>query len=76
MLKAKIVRAWKDPQYRASLSAEERANLPAHPAGMIELEPAALTRVVGGGEGLAAAPLKTYICVFCCSQVSKITFNL
>ena len=76
MLKAKIVRAWKDPEYRASLSAEERAKLPAHPAGMIELEPAALTRVVGGGGDLVVAPLKTYVCVFCCSQNSKITFNL
>jgi mersacidin/lichenicidin family type 2 lantibiotic len=76
MLKANIVRAWKDPEYRASLSADERAKLPAHPAGVIELEPAALTRVVGGGGELVAAPLKTYICVFCCSQVSKITFNL
>lgn len=28
-----VTRVWKDPKYRASLSAEELAALPAHPAG-------------------------------------------
>jgi mersacidin/lichenicidin family type 2 lantibiotic len=32
-----IIRAWKDPHYRAGLSAAQRAQLPAHPAGAIEL---------------------------------------
>jgi mersacidin/lichenicidin family type 2 lantibiotic len=32
-----IIRAWKDPRYRAGLSAPQRAQLPAHPAGAIEL---------------------------------------
>jgi mersacidin/lichenicidin family type 2 lantibiotic len=32
-----IVRAWKDPLYRASLSAEERSRLPQHPSGLMEL---------------------------------------
>ena len=31
------IRAWKDPGYRAALSAPQRAQLPAHPAGTIEL---------------------------------------
>ena len=32
-----IIRAWKDPSYRAGLSATQLAQLPAHPAGAIEL---------------------------------------
>ena len=43
-----IVRAWKDADYRASLSPAERALLPAHPAGLIELDDADLDRVAGG----------------------------
>ena len=31
-----IIRAWKDPEYRNSLSASERALLPANPAGRLE----------------------------------------
>ena len=31
-----IVRAWKDAEYRDTLTAEERAKLPQHPSGIIE----------------------------------------
>ena len=37
MNKVDIVRAWKDPLYRATLSPEQLADLPAHPAGVVEL---------------------------------------
>jgi mersacidin/lichenicidin family type 2 lantibiotic len=44
-----IIRAWKDPEYRLSLSEAERALLPAHPAGLIcELDPTELGQVMGG----------------------------
>ncbi len=43
-----VVRAWKDQEYRQNLSAAERANLPAHPSGMIELTDAELSGVSGG----------------------------
>ncbi len=33
-----IIRAWKDPDYRRSLTAAQRAGLPAHPAGAIEFQ--------------------------------------
>ena len=33
-----IIRAWKDPDYRRSLTAEQRARLPAHPSGAIEFQ--------------------------------------
>lgn len=42
-----IIRAWKDEDYRLSLSDDERAQLPTNPAGMIELSDADLDNVVG-----------------------------
>jgi len=43
-----IIRAWKDEEYRLSLSEEQQAMLPAHPAGLIELTDAELGAVAGG----------------------------
>ena len=37
MTPSDIIRAWKDPNYRAGLPATQLAQLPAHPAGAIEL---------------------------------------
>ena len=37
MSKLEIVRAWKDQDYRASLTEAQRAQLPAHPSGAIEV---------------------------------------
>ena len=48
MNKVDVIRAWKDPLYRASLSAEEVAQIPAHPAGLIELEDRELREATGG----------------------------
>ena len=31
-----IVKAWKDEEYRDTLTAEQRAQLPPHPSGLIE----------------------------------------
>jgi len=45
-----VVRAWKDQNYRQSLSEAEKSQLPAHPAGMIELTDADLGAVSGGQE--------------------------
>jgi mersacidin/lichenicidin family type 2 lantibiotic len=44
----KIVRAWKDSKFRASLTAEQRQMLPQNPAGELELDEAELERVDGG----------------------------
>jgi mersacidin/lichenicidin family type 2 lantibiotic len=33
-----VIRAWKDPDYRRSLTDEQRARLPAHPSGAIEFQ--------------------------------------
>jgi mersacidin/lichenicidin family type 2 lantibiotic len=43
-----IARAWKDASYRASLSSEEQAMLPANPAGEVELSDAVLETIYGG----------------------------
>ena len=45
-----IIRAWKDEEYRMSLSEEKRAQLPEHPAGLIELTDTEL-ELIGGGYG-------------------------
>ena len=46
-----IIRAWKDEEYRNSLSEAERAQLPGNPAGAIELSDLDLTSVAGGTTG-------------------------
>ena len=43
-----IIRAWKDAEYRASLSEAARAALPAHPSGTIGLAGAG----IGGARGM------------------------
>lgn len=47
----KIIRAWKDVQFRQSLSNEEIAMLPEHPAGLIDLTDTELDAVAGGKAG-------------------------
>jgi len=42
-----VIRSWKDEEYRGSLSHEQRAMLPDHPAGIIELSDEELD-VAGG----------------------------
>ena len=48
MTAKQIIKAWKDNNYRNSLSAAERDALLVHPAGWIELDEAALKGVSGG----------------------------
>src|SRR2546423_1668711 len=47
MSKLDFIRAWKDEDYRLSLSAEERSLLPQNPAGIIDLSDSELDFVVG-----------------------------
>ena len=42
-----IIRAWKDPIYRASLSADEQARVPANPAGDADLSDERLMQATG-----------------------------
>ena len=55
-----IVRAWKDAEYRQSLSAEEQALLPEHPAGSLKLTDEELSQVAG-----ASTLFITMLCDFC-----------
>ncbi|WP_375768696.1 mersacidin/lichenicidin family type 2 lantibiotic [Archangium gephyra] len=50
MNKEMIIRAWKDPVYRASLSPEQRAAIPESPSGipLNEVDESELDGVVGG----------------------------
>jgi len=45
-----IVRAWKDPDYRRTLTAEQLASLPENPAGTEELSDEELSGVSGGAK--------------------------
>ncbi|MEM1206900.1 MAG: mersacidin/lichenicidin family type 2 lantibiotic, partial [Acidobacteriota bacterium] len=51
MKKETIVRAWRDRDAYLSLSAEERAQLPAHPAGVVDLRDEDLAGVAGAAAG-------------------------
>jgi len=44
-----IIRAWKDEEYRNSLSEYELAKLPEHPAGLIEELTDVQMEAIGGG---------------------------
>lgn len=61
-----IIRAWKDPEYRMSLSEAEKALLPDHPAGIIELTDDEMGAVAGG---LRAQTLTVNGEICCCDSV-------
>lgn len=53
-----VVRAWKDAKYRRSLTPDQLARMPEHPAGMVELNDAELESAGGargGGQVLTTA---------------------
>jgi mersacidin/lichenicidin family type 2 lantibiotic len=62
MTPQKIVRSWKDPVYRSTLTDVERASLPAHPAGSLELSDDDLRQAAGG--------ILTYFCTRLCTRFS------
>ncbi|MBV6622422.1 MAG: mersacidin/lichenicidin family type 2 lantibiotic [Rivularia sp. (in: Bacteria)] len=43
-----VIRAWKDEEYRNSLSEEQLSDLPENPAGMVELSDADMEALAGG----------------------------
>lgn len=50
MCKSDVIRAWKDEDYRMSLSEAERRMLPTNPAGLIEISDSQLGAVAGGDD--------------------------
>jgi mersacidin/lichenicidin family type 2 lantibiotic len=65
-----IERAWKDPEYRKSLTPEELASVPPNPAGDPELSPLDLEKVSGGGTHLTAVG-----CGGCKGKISTYEFK-
>ena len=47
MTTEETIKAWKNDQYRHTLTSAQRAALPVHPAGVVELDEALLTEVTG-----------------------------
>ena len=57
-----IVRAWKDSDYRHNLSSDELAQLPANPAGTIELTDDLLDMIAAGQEVATAINFTSGCC--------------
>jgi mersacidin/lichenicidin family type 2 lantibiotic len=57
MNKIDVIRAWKDPVYRATLSEDELSALPVHPAGLTELSDDQLR--ITSGAAITTAPTCT-----------------
>ena len=75
MSKIDIVRAWKDEEYRSSLSEAQRAELPNNPAGLVELSESDLREAAGGTTIIIWITLACTITVcpsfdYCPSQVT------
>lgn len=66
-----IIRAWKDEEYRNSLTKEQRHQLPENPAGIIELSDAQMENVAGGkviegGTGCMCPGTRVFTCGIVC----------
>lgn len=53
-----IIRAWKDEEYRNSLSEEQQAQLPENPVGLIELGDTDMESITGGDLSIIDLPGK------------------
>ena len=73
MSKIDVIRAWKDEEYRATLTPEQLAALPDNPAGMVELSDADLHDAAGGTLTLPICPSLMYcpsLYTFCPSNIT------
>ncbi len=62
MTKLEIIRAWKDEDYRNSLSEADRALLPQDPAGVVELSDQDLGFAEGGNDFSVTVTMTVPIC--------------
>ncbi|GHO88286.1 mersacidin/lichenicidin family type 2 lantibiotic [Dictyobacter formicarum] len=60
---ADTIRAWRDREFRESLSEEERARLLENPVGQIELTDKDLLEVVGAAQSGASVGCNTKTCM-------------
>lgn len=58
-----IIRAWKDPEFRNSLSEDQRSQLPENPAGILEIPDESLETIVGGIANHTGHGTGTHCCV-------------
>jgi mersacidin/lichenicidin family type 2 lantibiotic len=68
-MKVDVIRAWKDPSYRAALSEVERSMVPAHPAGLVDMTDAELKKASGLNAAAHTTAMKctdTYVRFHCC----------
>ncbi|MEM7353545.1 MAG: mersacidin/lichenicidin family type 2 lantibiotic [Acidobacteriota bacterium] len=65
MKRKDIIRAWKSPEFRRSLSQEQQAQLPGSPAGLIELNQDDLMSVSGGSSHTSCCTCSASICTPC-----------
>ena len=64
MSKDQIIRAWKDQEYRNSLSPAQQARIPENPAGLIDLSDEEMQAAFGGADvdpGQGPYPLNTWV---------------
>jgi mersacidin/lichenicidin family type 2 lantibiotic len=69
-----IVRAWKDPSFRASLTTEQRAAMPENPSGkpVSELDDSELEDVTGGIRVINSSPM--ICCTMTLQPACKVTY--
>jgi mersacidin/lichenicidin family type 2 lantibiotic len=68
-MKVDVIRAWKDPSYRAALSEADRSLVPVHPAGLVEMTDEELKEASGLTTGAQTTAMKctdTYVRFHCC----------
>ncbi len=71
MTQDQVIRAWKDPAFRAGLSATELQALPVNPAGMVELSEGELTEVSGGTTIVCVTVVTVILLMDSCSDEAK-----
>lgn len=62
MTRDDIIRAWKDPTYRASLTIEQLADLPPNPIGGFELSEEELKQAAGAGSSVGGSCGRSNCC--------------
>lgn len=68
MKKEDVIRAWRDAEFYADLSDEQKAALPENPAAVLRVDDEALSSMTGGCSFPAGACPTTAICTPCPPQ--------
>ncbi|HSN89573.1 MAG TPA: mersacidin/lichenicidin family type 2 lantibiotic [Thermoanaerobaculia bacterium] len=71
-----VIRAWKDADFRESLSPEQKAALPDHPAGVLAaMSPEELAQVSGGGITVSSWVCGVIVSVTVCDELVEFFNN-